>query len=128
MNSTSFPHYILEWQLFTVCQRSTKALHLSRVDPLFRVWIISKQWILRPFVEALPSYVKDTTDLIQRLDGITIEDEWWLASIDVEALHTSIPHDLGLESIAYFLTTRGRQYLAHGQFVVDLLRFKLTQN
>lgn len=46
----------------------------------------------------------------------------------VEALYTSIPHSLGLQSVAHFLNTRGRQFGVHGQFVVDLLKFTLTHN
>lgn len=47
--------------------------------------------------------------------------------MDVEALYTSI-HSLGLQAVTHFLNTRGRQFVAHGQFVVDLLQFTLTRN
>lgn len=57
--------------------------------------------ILRPFVQALPSYTRDTTDLIQRLDGVTIDEDWWLASVDIEALYTSIPHSQGLDAVSH---------------------------
>lgn len=60
--------------------------------------------ILRLFVQSIPSYVRDTTDLLQRLEGITIEEDWWLVS----ALYTSIPHSLGLEAVTHFLNTRGQ--------------------
>lgn len=101
---------------------------VSGIDSLTQNSGVYIDKILRPFVETLPSYTRDTTDLLQRLEGITIEDDWWLASVDVEALYTCIPHHLGLDAVKYFLNTRGHQYRAHGQFMIDLLQFTLSHN
>lgn len=51
-----------------------------------------------------------------------------MASVDVEALYTLIPHEQGLNAVAHYHNTRGRQYLAHGRLVVDLLQYTLTHN
>lgn len=101
---------------------------VSRIDNLTQNSGQYIDQILRPFVEALPSYIKDTTDLIHRLDGVTVEPDWWLASVDIEALYTSIPHSLGLQAVSHFFNTRGRQFGAHGQLVVDSSPFTLTHN
>lgn len=79
--------------------------------------------ILSPFVQSLSSFVRDTTDLLQRIDGLTIDPEHWLVSIDVEALYISISHNLSLKEVEYFLDTRGGQCRAHSRFVLDLLKF-----
>lgn len=57
-----------------------------------------------------------------------IEPDHFLASIDVESLYTSIPHDLGVGAVGYFLRSRGCQYHAHSHFILNLLRFILTKN
>ncbi|CAJ0915644.1 unnamed protein product [Ranitomeya imitator] len=58
--------------------------------------------ILRPFVTSLPSYVRDTSDLLQKIDGIVVEQGTILGSIDVEALYSSIPHTMGLKALEYY--------------------------
>ncbi|XP_056388374.1 oocyte zinc finger protein XlCOF8.4-like [Hyla sarda] len=83
---------------------------------------------VEPFVLVLPSYTRDTTDLLQKLDGLTLEGNCLLASVDVESLYTSIPHELGLQAVEFFLRSRGIQFRAHRQLVLDLLRFTLTRN
>lgn len=55
--------------------------------------------ILSPFVEALPSYIRDTIDLLKRLDGIVTDETALITSIDVEALYSSIPHKWGLKAV-----------------------------
>lgn len=66
-------------------------------------------------------------DLMASAVGL-IKPDSWLASINVEALDTSIPHDLGIKAVEYFLLTRGRQYRAHSRLVLDLIEFTLTKN
>lgn len=84
--------------------------------------------ILNPFVLSLPSYVRDTQDLLKKLEGIVLEDNTLLVSIDVESLYTSIRHDLGVEACRHFLSTRGIQFQSHTNFLLKLLRFTLTHN
>lgn len=84
--------------------------------------------ILRPFVLAILSYLINTTDLLKRLDSIILEPDMWLASIDVEALYTSIPHNNGLTAVKYFLYTRSNDLNEHNHFVIKLLDFVLTHN
>lgn len=84
--------------------------------------------ILFPFVLSLPSYTRDSTDFLKLLEDVILEPESLLASIDVEALYTSIPHRLGIKAIDYFLSSRGCQYCAHSLFLLQLLQFTLTRN
>ena len=54
---------------------------------------------LQPMVEKLPSYVKDTTDFIKKLDGIkTTPDNCYLVTMDVKSLYSNIPHTEGIKS------------------------------
>ncbi|CAJ0941598.1 unnamed protein product, partial [Ranitomeya imitator] len=82
--------------------------------------------VLRQFVTALPSY--DTSDLLRKIDRVSLEENILLASIDVEALYSSIPHNKGLQAVEFFLKSRGLHTYAHNNFVRTLLEFVLTNN
>lgn len=58
--------------------------------------------VLCSFVTSLPSYTRDTTDLLLKLDGVVADDNMLLASIDVEALYSSIPHEYGSRAVHHF--------------------------
>lgn len=47
--------------------------------------------LLQPFVLSSQTYIKDTTDLIKKIEGISIPHEAIIVSFDVAALYTSIP-------------------------------------
>ena len=51
---------------------------------------------LRPFVENLPSYIKDTTDYLKTMENLTIPENTTLVTLDVTSLYTNIPHDDGI--------------------------------
>ncbi|XP_056380387.1 uncharacterized protein LOC130275860 [Hyla sarda] len=84
--------------------------------------------ILREFVSSLPSYIRDTSDLLQKIDGIQLDSDMLLASIDVEALYSSIRHVDGLRAVSYYLQTRGIHFRTHSEYVIQLLEFLLTHN
>lgn len=48
---------------------------------------------LQPFVSQLASFIKDTKDFINKIEGMTIPETSSLVTLDVTALYTSIPHD-----------------------------------
>ncbi|XP_053549033.1 complement C1s subcomponent-like [Bombina bombina] len=52
---------------------------------------------LRPYLLNLPSYIKDTLDVLKKLNDITVSTNTLLVAIDVESLYSSIPHDKGIE-------------------------------
>ncbi|CAJ0968164.1 unnamed protein product [Ranitomeya imitator] len=78
-------------------------------------------------VETLPSFVKDTTDVLRRLDGLALEDDTWLVTCDVESLYTSIDHSHGMRAAKFFLnmTNLGPELI---NFILELLGFVLTHN
>lgn len=59
--------------------------------------------ILQSHVERLPSYLKDTLQLLQLLDELTTPTNSLLITFDIEALYSSIPHEKGLETVKGFL-------------------------
>ncbi|CAJ0946009.1 unnamed protein product, partial [Ranitomeya imitator] len=54
-------------------------------------------------VETLPSHVRDTTDVLRRLDGMYLEPDMLLVTADVESLYTCIDHEEGLMASQFFL-------------------------
>ena len=51
---------------------------------------------LRPFVENLPSHIKDTTDYLRKMENLAIPENTTLVTVDVTSLYTNIPHDDGI--------------------------------
>ncbi|XP_075688588.1 uncharacterized protein LOC142657444 [Rhinoderma darwinii] len=91
-----------------------KFVHKSLVDPPGRPIVsglgglcdpVCKciDYYLNPLVECLPSYVKYTTDVLARIDGISLEPDMFLVTADVESLYTSIQHNDGVDAVRLFL-------------------------
>lgn len=72
--------------------------------------------------------VKDTSDLLRKLDGLCVPPGCFLVAIDIEALYSSIPHDHGMEVISRFLKERGPTFSGLNAFVLQLLSHILTKN
>ena len=53
---------------------------------------------LRPYVETLPSYVKDTTDFLLKLQSVNNLPDNTLVTLDVMSLYTNVPHSEGTEA------------------------------
>lgn len=57
---------------------------------------------LRPHVESLSTYLKDTIHVLTVLEVLSVPINTILASIDVEALYSSIPHNKGVAVTSTF--------------------------
>lgn len=80
---------------------------------------------LKPLVELLLSYVKDTGDVLRKLDGIHLGEDMWSVTCDVEALYTSITHSQGLEAVSMFLFMNSME-TSRMEFIMVSLEFILT--
>ena len=58
------------------------------------------------FGDKIPSFLKDTTDFLCKLNDIThlVTPDSLLTTIDVNSLYTNIPHSDGVEACRSFLT------------------------
>ncbi|XP_040196440.1 uncharacterized protein LOC120929221 [Rana temporaria] len=83
---------------------------------------------LRPHVMALPSYLKDTLELLKIVEGMSVPPGSILAAIDVEALYSSIPHTKGIQVISQFLREQDHNNWKLCNFVTALLEHILTNN
>ncbi|XP_069605745.1 uncharacterized protein [Ranitomeya imitator] len=82
---------------------------------------------LQPLVESLPSYVRDTTDVLGKIDGLVLEPDMVFATVDVESLYTSIQHMDGLEAVELFLGMSNLDSLLQA-LILELLQFVLMHN
>ena len=63
---------------------------------------------LQPINKELESYVKDTTDLVNKLESLPEcpKEETILVTLDVRSLYTNIPNNEGLEAIKSYFRSR----------------------
>ena len=62
---------------------------------------------LKPLVEKVASYIKDTTDFLLKLKSAGIPPPGsLLVTLDVRSLYTNIPHAEGIEACRELLNTR----------------------
>lgn len=89
-------------------------IHKSLVNPKGRPIVASNDSLLeplsnfvdhfiKPYVCQLPSYVKDSTDVINKISEITdLPADILLVTLDVESLYTNISHDRGLDALGFY--------------------------
>ncbi|CAM4659574.1 unnamed protein product [Lepidochelys olivacea] len=80
--------------------------------------------LLRPYATSTPSYLRDTTDFLRKLQSIgDLPDNTILATMDVEALYTNIPHKDGLQAVKNTIPDN-----VTANLVAELCDFVLTHN
>ncbi|CAJ0950195.1 unnamed protein product [Ranitomeya imitator] len=82
---------------------------------------------LKPIVETLPSYLRDTGDILSKILNINMEPDMWLVTLDVESLYTSIKHADGMEAANFFLSNSDIDDHLN-RLLLSLLEFALTHN
>ena len=55
---------------------------------------------LQPYVVGLKSFIKDTTDFINKIENSGTHSNCILVTMDIKSLYTNIPHSEGIEAIA----------------------------
>lgn len=83
---------------------------------------------IRPFVLSISSYVRDTIHLLQIIEGMQIPGGCILASIDVEALYSSVPHSKGLACVQKILSQTSHHESSFNDFILLSLDYILRHN
>lgn len=84
--------------------------------------------VMRPMVESLPTYVKDSSHALRIFDTFKFNgDTNFVFTMDVSSLYTSIPHDAGLKALRHFLDQREHKYPATAT-LLRLAELVLTLN
>ena len=88
-------------------------------------------YYLKPSVNTVPSYVKDTTDFLNKLANLntinTLPDNAILVTLDVTSLYTNIPHSEGIEACHFFLRKRNDKHIPM-ETLCDLIQIILNMN
>ena len=83
---------------------------------------------LKPLVQTLPSYIKDTTHFLLQLQNLgPLPENSILVTLDVSSLYTNIPHKEGEEACRHFLNTRPLKSIPTER-ICDLIRMILGMN
>lgn len=83
---------------------------------------------LRPLVERIPSYIKDTTHFLNKLKTLTsLPTNVLLITLDVKSLYTNIPHEEGIIACTTALQTRNIEY-PPTEDLVSLISYILKRN
>lgn len=87
-------------------------------------------YTLKPLMQSLPSYVKDTTDFIQKLKSFKLAHaNSYLVTLDVSSLYTNIPHEDGLDACRFFLTGDSHNFKELSvDSILRLIRLVLENN
>lgn len=83
---------------------------------------------IKAMVSSLPSYARDTRDVLAKLQDLEIPGGALLVGIDVESLYTSIPQEWGLRFVSYFLEVTHLDFGTPNEFILELLELALTNN
>ncbi|XP_074853017.1 uncharacterized protein LOC142014404 [Carettochelys insculpta] len=80
--------------------------------------------LLRPYATSTPTYLRDTTDFLRKLQYIDdLPENTILATMDVEDLYTNIPHKDGINAVRNSIPDDA---IAH--LMAELCNFILTHN
>ena len=86
-------------------------------------------FVLKPLMQSLPSYVKDTTDFIQKLKSSKLAHaNSYLVTLDVSSLYTNIPHKDGLDACRGFLSNTSACNELPVNSVLKLIQLVLENN
>ena len=84
-------------------------------------------YYLQPEVKKLKSYVKDSTDSIEKIEAIDhVSDDSYLVSLDVRSLYTNIPQKEGIEAVKQKLK-RSKPSMSI-KVILNFLKLILTLN
>ena len=54
-------------------------------------------------MKQLPSYIRDTSDFIQKIEAFNHHGDYFLVTMDVSSLYTNIPNHEGITSVRHTL-------------------------
>lgn len=84
--------------------------------------------VLKPHMESLPSYVKDTSDFITKIHSLkVIPQNAFLVTLDVTSLYSNIPHDDGIKACDHFMSEGSISQEARST-ISELINLVLTKN
>uniref|UniRef100_A0A8C5R686 Reverse transcriptase domain-containing protein n=1 Tax=Leptobrachium leishanense TaxID=445787 RepID=A0A8C5R686_9ANUR len=84
--------------------------------------------LLQPIVRTIPSYLKDTLSMLQMLKELSWQNGDIMMTCDVNALYSSIPHDMGLTALEEEISRYNLIESEQRSFIIDSVKFILDHN
>ena len=81
---------------------------------------------LQPFVQSMDSYLKDTTDFLNKLKDQRVQKNTILVTMDVKSLYTNIPNQEGIQAVKSVLEKSNKSSLT--SVITSFLGLILTLN
>ena len=90
-------------------------------------WLIEN--LLKPTVAGLTTYAKDDCDFSRFLPS-SLNFDSVLYSCDIESVYTSVPIDLGIDAIDYWIAREGNLVPERfmKEFIIDIIKLILKDN
>lgn len=66
---------------------------------------------IKNLAKTLPSYIQDTTDMLQKCSDIIVNENDLLFTIDVNSSHSTMPNEDGSDILQYYLPNDRNQTL-----------------
>ena len=102
---------------------------ISSTNPPTKNLSILLSILLNPIVPNLHSYIKDDWDFLRKLPR-NINSKCNLYTVDIVSLYTSIPHELGVKAIEYFISKYQNaipeRFTKH--CIIEITKFLLENN
>ncbi|XP_078523015.1 uncharacterized protein LOC144792032 [Lissotriton helveticus] len=84
---------------------------------------------LQPLVQKQKAYIKDTTSMIKKIEGLSFNPETQvLVTLDIEALYTNIPQDDTIEIMEHILSGDQQDMTDHQAFILECITVILKNN
>ena len=102
---------------------------VSSTNPPTKNLSILLSILLNPLVPNLHSYIKDDWDFLRKLPR-NINHSCSLYTVDIVSLYTSIPHELGIKAIEYYINKYRREIPNRftTNCITDITKFLLENN
>lgn len=85
-------------------------------------------FFIKPFVDLLPSYIRDSTDFINKISEVhDLPDASLLLTLDITSLYTNISHEKGLGALRHYLSSR-EDSSPPSDFIIEMASYLLKYN
>lgn len=101
---------------------------VSGSDSLLQPLGVYLDSLLQPLASSTPSYLRDTTDFLSKLESLEFKPEFLLACFDVQSLYTSIPNNDGMSAVRWICEINNCTLGSNTDFSLLLLDTVLNQN
>ncbi|XP_053400774.1 uncharacterized protein LOC128557424 [Mercenaria mercenaria] len=86
-------------------------------------------YTLKPNMQSLLSYIKDTSDFIQKIKSVRFRSKHsYLVTLEVNSLYTNIPHSGGLRACKFFMDGTNHSTKLSSKNIAELIQLGLENN